>query len=313
MLPGADVARREEWLAARRAGITASEIGVILGYSSYTSPFSLYWEKKGLLDDASPDTRMALGTYLEPFICDQFAERYPEYAVVQVGLSCRRDRMWQMATFDRVAIPADPASDPLLSDPVPVEAKTYSTYEGWGPEGSLTVPPAYWCQVQWQMDVLGASYGYLVCLFLLNQEIRVYELPRDDEDLEAMRSAALEFRRLLADDEYPPIDGSASTAATLRGLYDRSDAGEATLGPALVRSYYAAQRNYRLADRRKKLIDNRVRAALGEARFGRDRRGRKVVTRSSYKVGSHMVNAFAVDKLLASREADPYRKEQEDG
>jgi putative phage-type endonuclease len=43
--PSEAVPANERWHELRRAGITASEIAVVMGLSPYDSPFNLYWSK----------------------------------------------------------------------------------------------------------------------------------------------------------------------------------------------------------------------------------------------------------------------------
>jgi putative phage-type endonuclease len=293
---------RERWLDVRRGGVTASEIGVIMGFSPYQSAFSLYWEKRGMLPEEPDNPRMSLGRTLEPYVCDQFALRYPGLTLTQLGLAAHRERPWQMATCDRIA------SDALNgAAPFPAEAKTSSLSDGWGPDGSEQVPLAYRCQVLWQMDVLGADAGYIACLFLLTQDIRVYEIPRDDEDIAVLREHAQEFLRRVRDRDDPPVDGSSATRRALRYLTPPDeDAAPARLSPRLRLSYEAAVRDYRRAEARKNLMENRVRDALGEARYGVDARtGKKVVTRSVYPVKEHVRKATVVDKLIPARKSEP--------
>jgi putative phage-type endonuclease len=304
LLPGAEADDRERWLETRARGVTASEIGVIMGLSSYQSAFSLYWEKKGMIPPEPDNPRMALGRYLEGFVCDQFAERYPDYELIRLGLTCSSERMWQMATCDRIAVPRGSDYGSMIAMyPVPVEAKTSGTFDGWGPEGSDQVPLAYRCQVLWQMDVLGADHGYVVCLFLLTQEIRVYEIARDDDDIAVLRHAAQEFLHRLDTGDHPPIDGSAATRRALQHLYPLDDEMPAVQIPRmLVRRYESAVRNYREAQERKNIADNLMREALGEAKQGVDvRSGEKIVSRSVYNVNGHYRKATTVDRLTPSR------------
>jgi predicted phage-related endonuclease len=48
-----------EWLDTRRAGVTATDIPVILGISSYESAYSLYYRKRGELPEVEDNDRIA--------------------------------------------------------------------------------------------------------------------------------------------------------------------------------------------------------------------------------------------------------------
>jgi len=314
LLPGADTDDRERWLEVRRRGITASEIGLILGYrpsADAPSPFALYQQKLGLADDTD-NPRLRLGRYLEGYVCDVFADRHPEYHVLRLGLAASSERMWQMASCDRVAVPAGQLATHggqlTLAQPVPVEAKTSSTYDGWGPDGSEVIPVHYFTQVMWQMDVLGAPAGYVACLFLLTQKVRVYEIPRDDDAIAVMREAAAEFRQRLEDRNPPATDELPATRRALAAMY-QPDPGVAdvALPRRLAVSYLAAVRAYSAAEQRKRKWENRVRAAMGAARYAVDgRTGEKIATRTVYKTTGYYREGGTVDRLTPAR-----RKEQE--
>ena len=56
VLPG--TASEADWLTARRQGITASEIAIVMGLSPYSSPFALYHRKTGDLPEQPDSTAM---------------------------------------------------------------------------------------------------------------------------------------------------------------------------------------------------------------------------------------------------------------
>ncbi|MBO0875327.1 MAG: YqaJ viral recombinase family protein [Pseudonocardia sp.] len=57
-----------EWFAARRQGVTASEIAAILGLSPWDSAFAIYHRKMGVLDNQPDSDVLSLGRRLEPWI-----------------------------------------------------------------------------------------------------------------------------------------------------------------------------------------------------------------------------------------------------
>src|SRR5258708_39003862 len=79
LVPG--TAPREEWLAARRQGITASEVAAVMGFSSWESPYSLFYRKTGDLPEQGDNEAMRLGRYLEDYVCQPFAELHPQFHV----------------------------------------------------------------------------------------------------------------------------------------------------------------------------------------------------------------------------------------
>lgn len=65
-------ATREEWLAARKPLITASDVPAILGISKYRTAMQVYSEKKGLLPERDSNIYMRMGQHMEGFILDEY-------------------------------------------------------------------------------------------------------------------------------------------------------------------------------------------------------------------------------------------------
>ena len=319
VLPG--TATEAEWLAARRQGITASEIAVVMGLSPYSSPFSLYHRKTGDLPEQADNTAMALGRHLESFVADRFAELRPEFRLDEQAawsLYAHPDRPWQMATPDRLVYEGggwQQDGPGLFSNQYPdltavLECKTDAGYDGWGPGGSDEIPVHYRCQVLWQMDVLGVTTGYVATLFLHSRTLRVYELTMDDDalrDLALMRTAAERFRRYLAEYEPPPVDWRPATGEALRRLHPSVKDEDAVVPKGMARAYLAACGREKTARQRKELAANRIRDRIGPARRAVLADGTPVATRSVFDVKEHVRKASTTDKLIPAK--TPAKKE----
>lgn len=289
-----------EWFAARRQGVTASEIAAILGLSPWDSAFAIYHRKQGTLDDQPDSDVLSLGRHLEPWIAERWADRHPELHIDVAGLYASDLRPWQLATPDRLIYdgcncgsvePVDP--DSLL------EIKHSASYDGWGDEGSDEIPVEYRAQVLWQMDVLGIDTAYVACLFLSSRIIREYVLTMDEAaraDLAVMVAAAEAFRTRLDAQVPPPVDGSEATTAALQELYPDVADIDAVLHDDIAIEYRAAKDAATAAKARADEAANAVRLALGDAKRAIDSQGAKVATRSVYEQ-----NRIDVDRLRRER------------
>src|SRR6185312_1484725 len=66
----------EEQRLARRNSIGGSDMSIILGLSSYKTPYQLYCEKKGIIDNSSEQTQLQYwGNQLEVLIRKEFRKR----------------------------------------------------------------------------------------------------------------------------------------------------------------------------------------------------------------------------------------------
>lgn len=311
-------APRGEWLAARRRGVTATDIAVLLGISPWDSPFNLYWRKHAGLAETADNDQMSLGRYLEPWVAVRFNEIYPEFTVVHGGLYASTARPWQMCTPDRLLYPATQTASavPLAA----LEIKTAGSYEGWGEDGSDSIPPYYRAQVLWQLDTLGLDEAFVCCLFLSTRQVRTYRIGYDDADVALMRQAATDFLDRLDRAEPPPLDGHTATTAALKALYAEVDDTAVEVDTDLACAYQMATEAVRKATAHKSEVENTLRAAMGAAKTAVDPGGHKVATRSVYETAgldrarlrAEWPQAWAacrttttVDKLTPSRRKDP--------
>lgn len=301
-----------EWFAARRQGVTASEIAAILGLSPWDSTFAIYHRKRGFLDDQPDSDVLSLGRHLEPWIAERWADRHPELSPTSAGLYASDLRPWQLATPDRLIYEGScpecggtscgywPAGCTPRAEPVALlEIKHSASYDGWGDEGSDEIPVYYRAQVLWQMDALNIDTAYVACLFLSSRTIREYVIEMDEdarEDLAVMYGAADAFRARLAAEFPPPVDGSEATTAALQELYPDVADTDTVLHDDIVTEYRAAKDAEKQAAERATEASNAVRLALGDAKRAIDGKGAKVATRSVYEQ-----NRIDVDRLRRER------------
>jgi len=313
------------WLEARRQGVTASEIAVLMGLApeSYGSAYSLYHRKRGTLGDIEDTLTMRIGRHFESLADELFAERHPEFVLAGDGrqLYAHPERGWQMATPDRLVYDSGPCQacremvPPYLAschcpdigspDPLAVlECKKWHTYDGWGEDGTDDIPVYFRCQVLWQCDVLGVDSWFLAVLFTHADKFRVYEGVIDsaaERDLDLMRAAAAEFRARVLTGFPPDVDWRPATADALKKLHPDLTDDEAVIPVRLRDQYRAACRAYKAAKIRKQLAENRIRERSGPA--ARIVSGGTVVaTRQVYDVKEHVRRKSHVDKLVPARE-----------
>lgn len=322
-------ASEAEWLAARRQGITASEIPIIMGLAPWSSPYALYHQKLGILpgDDDSP--MMERGRVLEPYIAEKFAAAHPEFITDGTGRELYRhgDRAWQMATPDRLVSTYEIEWETNGTIPLEVvalaEFKTASSWDEWGEPGTDEIPVHYRCQVLWQMDVMGVHVAYVTVLNVPLWEIREYIVQHDESpvleyphtpdtfapsvcracgDVELMLKAAEDFLLRLEDQQAPDVDYRPATLGALKALHPSVEDFSAEIGPQLADRYEAAVRNYKHWEQRKQLYEAQLREAMGSAhRAVRKGPGQvPVARRDVYEVRESTRRAFTMDRLVAT-------------
>jgi putative phage-type endonuclease len=232
--PGSD-----QWHAARANGIGGSEIAAVLGLSPYESRFSLWHRKKGLVGPVEESEEMYWGKEHEPAICRRFARDHPEWLVRGAFTYAAAGRPWQIANPDRNLWPTDSTLDDRIPAAV-LEAKTSRDAEGWGEEGTDSIPVWYRTQCMHYMDVIGARRCY-VAVLIAGSEYREYLVEYDETEAQLLRDAGARFMDDLARDLRPDIDGHSATYQTIRELPDGLDDVDIEIDTALRDRFHAAQ------------------------------------------------------------------------
>ena len=299
--------RSPEWYAARREGVSASEIAAVVGLSPWTSRFDLWWTKRTGEQSQGDGIGMKRGRRYEALVLEDFAERHPEFYVAPSVTVRNLARPWQVSTPDGLVYESDehvhctredcgPGAEPIAV----VEAKTSGSRAEWGEPGTDDIPVQYRCQVLWQMDTLGLNVAYVPCLF--GDRLEVYVVEYDEADVQVLRDAALEFLADVREDRMPDVDAHTATARRLKKLHPSIEPGEVEVPATVPAQYHAAKRLRDAAEARMRLAENRVRAALGPHNVATVD-GRKVASRSVYDVKPRVqeVKGFTVNRLNFSK------------
>lgn len=296
-------ARSDEWLQARRAGVSASEIAAVLGISPWESPFSLFWRKVNGWE-IEPSDEMRDGLILEPAIAEWWAaecDPLQNLTVQPAGLFAGEARPWQLASPDRLVHMVCPKCDGTGrwggavtwhcrdcsgkgtdGPPLAVLECKWSahSWDGWGEPGTDEIPVHYRAQVLWQLDVLDLDEAYVAALG--PGGFRAYRVRRDETDLTVMRRAGAQFMARLAAGDAPDVDSHAATVRTLKQLHPDVEDIDVPVLDALAVEYGAAREAAAEAKARRDLAEARIRAAIGSGRRAVLADGTRVATRSVY-------------------------------
>lgn len=148
-------AAREQWLAERRNGITATDLPQIVGASAYGSAADVYAEKIGqpLTDDELSEAG-EWGVLLEDTVARKWADDRG-LTVRRIGLIAHIADSWKRASLDRLVTGCPDGR-------CGVEIKTRNAWvaDQWA-DG---VPDAVNVQVQWQLHVSGLDHIHVAAL-----------------------------------------------------------------------------------------------------------------------------------------------------
>ena len=213
---------RDEWLAARRLGLGGSDVGAVLGMSTYTSALEVYYSKVGESPEQEPTEAMEIGRDIESWILDRWASMsqpiggwvYPQLIAIQ-----SKTFPFLLHSPDALIVSED-HSEAIAG----VEIKNVRSDHGWDP-----IPEFYYAQVQHGLLCSGLDRWIVVAL-VAGQKLITREI---EPDKEMMGRIALESEKFWVDHvlkQKPPApDGSESASRALRGRWGASQDTVATV------------------------------------------------------------------------------------
>lgn len=276
---------KAEWLAYRKAGITGTDAGAILGVSPYVSAFQVYQNKISPAIEEADNEAMRQGRDLEEYVAQRFTE--------ETGLKVRRaNAIYQseehpilLADFDRI----------IVGQKAGLECKTVSPYSAdqWK---NGKIPPHYLAQVNHYLAVSGFDCWYIAAL-IFGQELIIHKILRDEAVIQGLIKAEEAFwAEYVAAGVTPMPSGSKGDTAELSRLYGQSEADK-----SVDLKNYAYLLEYRQEivekmeelEREKASIDQQIKLKMKEAAYG---------TAPSFKVSWLTVESNRMDTTRLKKE-----------
>lgn len=173
----------EEWNSLRNKGLGGSEIGTILGYNKYMSPFELWKLKTGRVKpyDLSKNEAVIRGNKAEKHLIGLFQANNPNL-IVEEGNDISyvsKDRKYARANLDGI-----------INNDTVLEIKTAKvrSMQEWNNQ----VPMQYYLQCMWYMYVTGFKKAVLYAMIekikFDNSEsdyfLKTYEIDYDQEEID---------------------------------------------------------------------------------------------------------------------------------
>jgi putative phage-type endonuclease len=250
----------------RATTIGSTDIARILGISPWGDAWSVYAEKKHLIEREPETERMFWGKRLQSTIADVWGERNNKAIEWHDKQIISAKYIWMSATPDSfVWTPSTMVRDGIL------EIKTVgldqfsswdrTTEEDWG------VPDYYQAQAHWQMAVCDLPRCYIAPLFAGN-ELGSYVIERDAEIEEFFIEEGEKFwREHLMPGIEPPISGSEKARQYLQKKWPRERLKMRPPEPQelnWLNEYGSIRREQKELQGRRDTLENQLKQALGE-------------------------------------------------
>jgi putative phage-type endonuclease len=237
---------RVEWLAARRCGITATDVVRIVGLSPHGNALDVYLDKRVGEPERDRGEAAAWGAALEDVVARRWADLHG-CRVRRVGLMRHRTLSHHLASLDRV----------VVAQRAPLEVKTRNVFADDFGDG---VPERVAVQVQWQLHVMGAGTGHVAAL-IGGQELVSWTVPRDQVLIDYLVGEADRVWAAVRAGVPPQVPPWQQTAAALDRLH-RNRAGAVDLDPDVAGPLLAAYRDAAAAEKAAKAAKAAARVQL---------------------------------------------------
>jgi putative phage-type endonuclease len=260
---------RETWLAERRKGIGASDVGILFGVSPYGSLVSLWADKTGRPTpkrSAQSEMELRIGHELEGFVC-QLAEEAAGVTIERNKASASMPgHPLVRATTDGFATGGGFVGRGCMDAKVVGAHNAHEWRDG-------AFPMLYRLQLQTQMSVTSCRWGLIAGLLLGSDPPLVYRVVQHDPELERIivKRAEWFWRTYVETDLAPPVDDRPVTSAALAAMHPQDRKIMVKLDRSLERAmadWAAAKSEVAEAKRRMEYRANQIARALGDAAWG---------------------------------------------
>lgn len=214
-----DCENRDIWHKQRSKTIGGSDIAKVAGFSKYGSALTVFNEKLGLSEKFKGNVHTQFGTRMEPHIREWVIEDFKKETGIRLStfeypfMMVDKDYEYFSANIDGIGIleedyiyheNRDTGEIKLIhaNELFGLEIKTGSEFlkKMWAGE---EVPDEYYCQCQWYMGITGLKYFLII--YLLGKEVKWKVIPRNDDDIKALRDIASDFWNVNIKGELPPM------------------------------------------------------------------------------------------------------------
>jgi putative phage-type endonuclease len=259
MITKVKTASHEEWLKLRSQYIGGSDAAAVVSMNPFASPYSLWAEKTGKVPGFAGNLATEVGTYLEEFVAQKFAQETGKKVRKCNQSFLNSDYPFAIANIDREIIGEDAGLEIKTTDSLNLKKFKGGEY-----------PANYYCQMVHYLAVTGKQRWYLAVL-IGNKEFKWFTLDRDEDEIAALMSAEADFWELVKKNTPPVVDGLKATAQALNSVYAKSNddaiADLSGLG-FQIRKYMALKEQIKDLETQADEIANRVKKIMGEAGRG---------------------------------------------
>lgn len=251
-------ANHDEWLQLRSKYIGGSDAAAVVGLNAFSSPYSLWAEKTGRIPGFAGNLATEVGTFLEEFVAQKFAQETGKKVRKSNQSFFNSDYPWAIANIDREIVGEDAGLEIKTTDSLNLKKFKDGEY-----------PSNYYAQMVHYLAVTGKKRWYLAVL-IGNKEFKWFTLERDEDEIAALMSAEEAFWDHVKSDTPPAVDGTQATSGAITTIYADNDDSICDLSAfsSNLREYTALKKQIKDLEEMAEEAANRIKAFMGESGKG---------------------------------------------
>lgn len=248
----------EEWLELRSRYIGGSDAAAVVGLNAFASPFSLWAEKTGKTPGFAGNLATEVGTYLEEFVAQKFAQETGKKVRKCNQSFLNSDYPFAIANIDREIIGEDAGLEIKTTDTLNLKKFSGGEY-----------PANYYVQCVHYMAITGKQRWYLAVL-IGNKEFKWFTIERDEAEIAALMTAEAEFWELVKSDTPPAVDGTQATTEAIKTIYAENDDSVCDLTPfsTNLRQFIALKQQIKELEALMDEAANKIKLFMGDSGCG---------------------------------------------
>lgn len=250
---------REQWLNIRKQGIGGSDSGAICGLNPFSTPFTVYGEKLGILPEKEETEAMRIGTDLEEYIAKRFTEKTGKKVKNCNYVLQHKEYAYILGDVDRL----------VVGENAGLECKSTSPFNKTDFE-KADIPPQWYTQCVHYMAVTGAERWYLAVL-VLGVGFYVFNIDRNCEEINALIGIEKDFwENNVVKGIEPPVDGREETGEVIKSLYTAQNGETVDLLPyrGLLAKYTELNAQIKALEQERELIKQEIQVYMAMSTDG---------------------------------------------
>lgn len=295
---------REKWHKQRSTTIGGSEIGAIAGFSNYGSALTVFNEKLGLVEKFKGNIHTQFGNRMEPLIREWVQEDFKKETDIELKayeypyMMVDKEFEYFSANIDGIGILEEDfiywenrdtgeIKSITKGEMFGLEIKTGSEFlkKMWAGE---EIPDSYYCQCQWYMGVTGLNYFLII--YMLGKEIKWKVIPRNEDDIKALREIGKNFWENHIIPKVPPgPTGLKKETEEILENQTLTDDDEVNINDNKLSRYNEVSEKIKELEKEKEKLKQEIFLELGNSKKGTD---------GNFKLSRYIVSRETIDNKL---------------